>query len=132
MPPISSRTPEGVPNRCPLCGSDLRIEPSDPPGDAPCPNCGHLLWFNSQPQFSEPQISISKRFSLIYAALVLALVLLYGTPFLALVLLLLLELHLTWPEYLILGVLAVLLFCRRLPDVGHYLGRQLIERRFKN
>jgi anti-sigma B factor antagonist len=42
---ISTRTPEGQPNHCPVCGSDLRIEPSDPPGDAPCPRCGHLLWF---------------------------------------------------------------------------------------
>src|SRR5436305_5369278 len=42
---ISSRTPEGTPNRCPVCGSHLRIEPSDPAGDAPCPRCGHLLWF---------------------------------------------------------------------------------------
>jgi anti-anti-sigma factor len=42
---ISSRTPEGTPNRCPVCGSDLKIEPSIPPGDAPCPSCGHLLWF---------------------------------------------------------------------------------------
>jgi nitrogen PTS system EIIA component len=41
----SSRTPEGVPNRCPVCGSSIRIEPSDPPGDAPCPSCGSLLWF---------------------------------------------------------------------------------------
>ena len=42
---ISSRTPEGQPNHCPVCGSHLRIEPSDPAGDAPCPRCGHLLWF---------------------------------------------------------------------------------------
>lgn len=42
---ISSRTPEGRPNQCPVCGSDVRIEPSDPAGDAPCPRCGHLLWF---------------------------------------------------------------------------------------
>jgi anti-sigma B factor antagonist len=42
---ISSRTPEGQPNHCPVCGSHLRIEPSDPAGDAPCPQCGHLLWF---------------------------------------------------------------------------------------
>ena len=42
---ISSRTPEGSPNQCPVCGSTIRIEPSDPAGDAPCPNCGHLLWF---------------------------------------------------------------------------------------
>jgi hypothetical protein len=42
---ISSRTPEGQPNYCPMCGLDLRIEPSDPAGDAPCPRCGVLLWF---------------------------------------------------------------------------------------
>jgi anti-anti-sigma factor len=42
---ISSRTPEGTPNHCPVCGSDLKIEPSHPSGDAPCPRCGHLLWF---------------------------------------------------------------------------------------
>jgi anti-sigma B factor antagonist len=42
---ISSRTPEGRPNACPVCGSLVRIEPSDPSGDAPCPCCGHLLWF---------------------------------------------------------------------------------------
>ena len=41
----STRTPEGQPNRCPICGKEVRIEPSWPPGDAPCPHCGHLLWF---------------------------------------------------------------------------------------
>jgi anti-anti-sigma factor len=45
---ISSRTPEGEPNRCPVCGNTLRIEPSDPAGDAPCPHCGHLLWFTRE------------------------------------------------------------------------------------
>ncbi len=42
---ISSRTPEGEPNRCPLCGASICLEPSQPAGDAPCPNCGVLLWF---------------------------------------------------------------------------------------
>jgi mannitol/fructose-specific phosphotransferase system IIA component (Ntr-type) len=42
---ISSRTPEGEPNRCPVCGHELRIDPSRPPGDAPCPDCGSLVWF---------------------------------------------------------------------------------------
>ena len=42
----SSRTPEGTPNRCPICGRSVRIEPSSfPTNDAPCPRCGHLLWF---------------------------------------------------------------------------------------
>jgi acyl carrier protein len=42
---ISSGTPEGVPNHCPICDTIICIEPSHPPGDAPCPNCGTLLWF---------------------------------------------------------------------------------------
>jgi hypothetical protein len=44
---ISSRTPEGESNRCPVCGNVLAIEPSRPPGDAPCPYCGSLLWFSA-------------------------------------------------------------------------------------
>jgi acyl carrier protein len=44
--PIASRTPEGWPNRCPVCGADWRIEPSQPTGDAPCPSCGVLVWFD--------------------------------------------------------------------------------------
>ena len=42
---VSSRTPEGEPNTCPICGADVRIEPSLFFGDAPCPKCGTLLWF---------------------------------------------------------------------------------------
>jgi hypothetical protein len=42
----ASRTPEGEPNRCLVCGKDVVIEPSHPPGDAPCPHCGSLLWFS--------------------------------------------------------------------------------------
>ena len=45
----ASRTPEGEPNHCPICGKDLQIEPSRPPGDAPCPHCGALLWFGQSP-----------------------------------------------------------------------------------
>ena len=52
---ISSRTPEGTPNRCPVCNNDLKIEPSSPPGDAPCPYCGHLLWF-SQADLGDVQV----------------------------------------------------------------------------
>jgi PTS system fructose-specific IIA component/PTS system nitrogen regulatory IIA component len=42
-----TRTPEGQPNQCPICGKPLVIEPSQPAGDAPCPHCGCLLWFPS-------------------------------------------------------------------------------------
>jgi mannitol/fructose-specific phosphotransferase system IIA component (Ntr-type) len=41
----SSRTPEGQPQQCPVCGNEVVIEPSRPPGDAPCPHCGCLIWF---------------------------------------------------------------------------------------
>jgi hypothetical protein len=44
---ISSRTPEGEDNCCPVCGNALRLEPSRPPGDAPCPCCGVLVWFRA-------------------------------------------------------------------------------------
>lgn len=44
---ISSRTPEGRSARCPLCGASVCIEPSYPAADAPCPSCGHLLFFVS-------------------------------------------------------------------------------------
>jgi anti-anti-sigma factor len=42
---ISSRTPDGQPDRCHVCGSEIKIESSDPAGDVPCPRCGHLVWF---------------------------------------------------------------------------------------
>ncbi len=41
----SSRTPEGDDNTCHVCGHAVRIDPSKPLGDAPCPHCGALLWF---------------------------------------------------------------------------------------
>jgi len=44
----SSRTPEGWPDRCPVCGECVVIEPSLPTRDAPCPSCGCLLWFKSR------------------------------------------------------------------------------------
>ena len=43
---ISSRTPEGWPNECPDFKNPVHIEPSILPlRDAPCPHCGHLLFF---------------------------------------------------------------------------------------
>lgn len=42
---ISSRTPEGDPQHCPICGRRSHLEYSDPGGDACCPNCGSLLWW---------------------------------------------------------------------------------------
>ena len=45
MDMISSRTPEGEWNHCPVCRNQVRVEPSRPFGDATCPACGSLLWF---------------------------------------------------------------------------------------
>jgi acyl carrier protein len=42
---ISSRTPEGLPHHCPICGQESALEPSFPGGDSTCPTCGHLLWW---------------------------------------------------------------------------------------
>ncbi len=57
---ISSRTPEGRPNRCPVCGSEVVIEPPDPPGDAACPTCGHLIWFDQQKRGDEQVIQLTE------------------------------------------------------------------------
>jgi acyl carrier protein len=40
---ISSRTPEGDPYLCPICGQPAALETSDA-GDTVCPHCGLLLW----------------------------------------------------------------------------------------
>jgi hypothetical protein len=42
---IASRTPEGEPTECGICGVDVWIEPSLESRDGICPNCGSLVWF---------------------------------------------------------------------------------------
>lgn len=42
---VSSRTPEGMPHECPLCGALSNLEPAFPGGDAVCPACGQLVWW---------------------------------------------------------------------------------------
>ena len=41
--------PGGAPNRCPVCDAAIAVEPSQPPGEAPCPRCGVFLWFITMP-----------------------------------------------------------------------------------
>ena len=41
---VSSRTPEGLPSECPVCGAITAVEFSEPTGDAVCPICGSLIW----------------------------------------------------------------------------------------
>src|SRR5262245_21395888 len=40
---VSSRTPEGDPYHCSVCGEIVVTDASDPLGDACCPQCGSLL-----------------------------------------------------------------------------------------
>lgn len=40
---VSSRTPEGEPHVCPICGDLITTVPSDPLGDSTCPQCGSWL-----------------------------------------------------------------------------------------
>src|SRR5262245_54737086 len=51
---ISSRTPDGHPGRCPVCRRRLRLSPSWPSADAPCPHCGSLVWFPAAPARRPP------------------------------------------------------------------------------
>ena len=46
----SSRTPEGDRGRCTVCRAIVRMEPSSPTRDAPCPCCGTLIWFRRRRQ----------------------------------------------------------------------------------
>lgn len=46
----SSRTPEGLPNECAVCGKRVWVVPSQPPGDATCPHCGSAVWFSAVPE----------------------------------------------------------------------------------
>lgn len=60
---ISSRTPEGQPHRCPVCGGVSNTEPSSA-GDSCCPRCGELLWwfrdrFSKQGLFEPDELSLS-------------------------------------------------------------------------
>jgi hypothetical protein len=62
---ISSRTPEGQNNGCGVCGQQVVIEPSTfPTPDAPCPHCGHLLWFSKEdiasPRQSQLPVKLAK------------------------------------------------------------------------
>lgn len=40
---VSSRTPEGSPGHCVLCGREVCVEFSNPGDDATCPHCGNLI-----------------------------------------------------------------------------------------
>ena len=45
----STRTPEDEPNCCMICQKTVHPDPSQSSGAPTCPDCGHLLWFQSSP-----------------------------------------------------------------------------------
>lgn len=54
---IASRTPEGESGSCIVCGHSFYIDPATPCGDAPCPNCGTLLWFETPTDHVHAQLA---------------------------------------------------------------------------
>jgi predicted RNA-binding Zn-ribbon protein involved in translation (DUF1610 family) len=40
----ATRTTEGTPSSCPICGKRMIVSPSIPLGDATCPHCGALIY----------------------------------------------------------------------------------------
>jgi hypothetical protein len=113
---ISSRTPEGVPNRCPICGSQIRIEPSLPARDAPCPNCGSLVWFARPRRRQQSQPAGS------WARKVAALAILVGAASLLVFVLM----RSSTLEIVVLGLLAMLLFGRTFARAVRWLGTRFL------
>ena len=123
---ISSRTPEGSPWRCPMCGAEVRMEPCWPSGDATCPHCGTLLW----PERLHRSTAVRSHRWLLKAVPVLGLLLICISIAVLLGLLLALRqlFGLGLPEILALAILGILFFGRKLPDIAHYLGRRIGSR----
>lgn len=45
MPHIAAAEfPDGIRAECPICRKQVYVDPAEPLGDAPCPNCGTLLF----------------------------------------------------------------------------------------
>src|SRR5262245_24857338 len=124
---ISSRTPEGTPHRCPVCGANVRIEPSHPGNDAPCPQCGNLLLFDhGAPRVgpgSDARSMVVQCIAMIALAVLPAVVAAaclwwFAGPVGVL--------GLGSTEVFIIIFIGILLFGRRLPEFGQYLGRRMV------
>jgi predicted RNA-binding Zn-ribbon protein involved in translation (DUF1610 family) len=115
---ISSRTPEGTPGRCRFCGRSVQVEPSYPIADATCPHCGSLLWLSCPPR--RKLSAALRRFlwetatTIVFALVVVSFCLLLWD-------------EIGPMEIIVLVVLGVLLFGKTLPQMGHYLGKAIVE-----
>jgi hypothetical protein len=61
---ISSRTPEGTPSCCGVCGNRVNIGVVAAAGDALCPSCGSLLWVGPNRQVG-PKDARSRIYSIV-------------------------------------------------------------------
>jgi anti-anti-sigma regulatory factor len=52
-------TLQGLPPCCPICGAVYRAEPADPNAAAPCPVCGHLVWYEWEGEGQDVVIRIT-------------------------------------------------------------------------
>jgi hypothetical protein len=123
---ISSRTPEGEPQRCPVCGQQARIELSTVSADAPCPFCGSLLWLRaSGTRTRSPGVRrgmvVALTKALVFIAVLLAGFVLGSITGLAIDHRVL---GLGPMELAILGIIGVVLFGKQLPEAARWLGRR--------
>jgi hypothetical protein len=65
---VSSRTPEGVPGRCPVCRGFVCVETSWPTGDATCPHCGVLVVPDGAAEALEDSLATLRGWPLFVAA----------------------------------------------------------------
>jgi len=113
---ISTRTPEGLPFRCPVCGAEGRISPSLPGLDATCPACGSLMWMGTYPGRTQRGRARTRRLlrHVAVAALISVLV--------AVAMIFVPYPKIKSSHILILVIVGVLIFGKRLPEAGGWLG----------
>lgn len=109
---VSSRTPEGWPGRCPVCGRSLRVEPSVSTHDATCPNCGSLVWLSPSAKRGPARLAI-RLFAVLGLATVVWAVLLVA-----------IWSRLGGPEIVVIAVLIFLLFAPKLARFCRWLVRR--------
>jgi hypothetical protein len=135
---ISTRTPEGWPAKCPICGHEICVDPSQPAGDAPCPRCGSLVWTapNGPERATDKGAASLPPRSLVWTApngperrrkwyagvLVIGILFVLVSTLLWTVWQVPTLFGLSWTEIVVLGIIALLLFGKRLPAAARAMG----------
>jgi uncharacterized paraquat-inducible protein A len=102
---ISTRTPEGWPSRCPVCGKKVCVEPSRSMHDATCPHCGVLLWLAKKKRTGA---WLAAAASLGAHILLIVLVFALSSWFLP---------RLSPATWILLAIVGILIFGRTLPEI---------------